>query len=99
MDINKIDQNDLRFLLKDKYNGVKTPEFHEDLKLLEKEYPLAYIIGWVDFLDTKIDLQYKTLIPRPETEYWVEKAIEEINLNRDNTDELLIPDIFCGSHH
>lgn len=82
-----MNKNDLRFLKKDKPNYT-----NEDIELLKSGYPLAYIIGYVDFLDCKINLNHKVLIPRPETEYWVSKFIPELpNKN------FCILDIFCGS--
>jgi len=92
MELNK---TELRYYLKEKYN-------YSELKIqnildkgtLKIEGPLAYALGYVDFLDTKIDLRYKTLIPRPETEYWV-KNILDSERERGNKREIL--DIFCGS--
>lgn len=69
-----------RWLLTDKYNGIESDEFRQDLVRLQDGVPLAYIIGWTPFLGTKIWLDSAPLIPRPETEYWVEKAIAEISL-------------------
>src|SRR3990167_17125 len=83
-----MNKNDLRFLLKDKTNCT-----NEDIKLLKSGYPLAYIIGYVDFLNCKINLNHKVLIPRPETEYWVSKIMPEIK----NLKSGRILDIFCGS--
>ena len=37
--------------------------------------PDAYHIGWVPFYGAKIFLDSRPLIPRPETEWWVEKAV------------------------
>jgi len=54
--------------------------FFADCARLEAGEPLAYIIGNIPFLDVTISLGSKPLIPRPETEYWVEKAIEAITL-------------------
>ena len=66
------------WLLRDKYKGVKSPAFVADCRELKAGVPLGYVIGWVPFLNTKIYLDSKPLIPRPETEYWTEQAIKSI---------------------
>ncbi len=66
---------DEEYLLRDKYDGKKTEKFFKDCTRLASGEPLAYVIGWVPFLDTKIFLDSHPLIPRPETEFWVKKAI------------------------
>src|SRR5581483_2266103 len=40
--------------------------------------PEAYRIGWVPFLQAKIYLGSKPLIPRTETEYWLDAVIKKI---------------------
>mgnify|MGYP005613570291 FL=1 len=67
------------WLLKDKYNGVPSAAFESDVARLRGGEPLAYIIGWVPFLNTRIFLDSHPLIPRPETEYWVAQACTEIH--------------------
>ncbi len=57
--------------------------------------PLAYILGWVPFLDLKLFVQPPTLIPRPETEAWVDELI--IELKKLNNNKLMILDIGTGS--
>ena len=66
------------WLLKEKHSGNKTDEFYKDIKKLESGEPLAYVMGNVDFLNIKINLSRKVLIPRVETEFWVQKEIENI---------------------
>jgi release factor glutamine methyltransferase len=101
-----MNENDLRYLLKEKYNYNETQllelkigkirivnkEIEEDIKKLEEGVPVAYLIGYVEFLNTRINLNYRTLIPRPETEYWI-----EIYINKLKHQNLQILDIFCGS--
>lgn len=84
------------WLLADKYNGVETPEFKKDLARIKNGEPLAFVIGWVPFLSTKIWLDSKPLIPRPETEFWVEKTISEIK-KRVEVEPLLTLDLCAGS--
>lgn len=83
------------WLLRDKYNGVISEQFYSDLKRLENGEPLAYIIGWVPFLNIKIYLDSKPLIPRPETEYWASCAIEEIKTKKISKPRVL--DLCAGS--
>ncbi len=84
-----------RWLLEDKFNGQKNEKFLLDLKKLKKGYPLAYLIGWVDFINIKINLDFKPLIPRVETEYWVFNFIKEERIREKK--DIKILDIFSGS--
>ena len=74
-----VKNQEIAWLLQEKYAGVKSAAFHADCERLATGEPLAYIIGSIPFLDCKIYLDSHPLIPRPETEYWVEKAITVIN--------------------
>ncbi len=98
---NVSDQN-LHWLLKDKYGwdaqkiaGAQTfpSEIQKDIQRLEAGEPLQYVIGWVNFLGCRIDLSYKPLIPRPETEFWTEKFIA----SHKKMNALEILDLCCGS--
>lgn len=71
---------EITWLLREKYRGQKTEGFLADCARLEAGAPLAYLIGSIPFLDCTISLASKPLIPRPETEFWTEKAITEITL-------------------
>ena len=100
---------ELRWLIKEKYpnllNSLNHPNFpnipsfpsnlKKDLNRLKKGEPLDYVIGFKDFLGCKIDLSLKPLIPRPETEFWVEiliRRLENIKIRKLN-----ILDLCCGS--
>lgn len=63
------------WLLEEKYEGVVSNAFVADCARLASGEPLAYVIGWTPFLNARIYLDSKPLIPRPETEYWTEQAI------------------------
>jgi release factor glutamine methyltransferase len=71
-----------------------TGEVASDLEQLAQGVPVAYIIGWVEFLGCHIDLRYRTLIPRPETEYWAERLITQAKAKER---PLKVLDLCCGS--
>ncbi|MCL5795334.1 MAG: methyltransferase [Patescibacteria group bacterium] len=78
----KITAQQIDWLIRDKYQSKSNPKLKTDLKRLKNDEPLDYVIGWKPFLNTKIDLSYKPLIPRTETEYWVEKFIGKLKNER-----------------
>ncbi|MEN9390318.1 MAG: peptide chain release factor N(5)-glutamine methyltransferase [Candidatus Parcubacteria bacterium] len=55
--------------------------------------PDAYEHGWIPFLGAHIQLDSRPLIPRSETEWWTEKAIEAIKQHPGAR----VLDIFAGS--
>jgi len=59
--------------------------------------PKQYKKGRINFLGCKIDLSQRVFIPRPETEYWVKKAIKEILESKVQDKEIKMLDIFSGS--
>ena len=52
-----------------------TPAFTTDRERLARGEPLAYVIGSQPFLGLKIALDSHPLIPRSETEWWVEQLL------------------------
>ena len=63
------------------------------LNKLKDNYPIQYLIGYVDFYNTKINVNESVLIPRFETELLVEKAINFLKTKNYQT----ILDIATGS--
>lgn len=92
-------KKEISWLLREKYSGVKTSEFSSDTKRLKKGEPVDYLIGNRPFLGSLIDLSYRPLIPREETEFWVKKALDEISHSQSTTQkrEARILDLFSGS--
>lgn len=92
-----VDPKERAWLLAEKYAGQETPGFFADLERLAHGEPLAYVIGWVDFLGARIDLSEHPLIPRPETEWWTEQLIAMLKEQRGSDAPLRILDLFAGS--
>lgn len=86
MKINELDKKELIKL--NKWNKLT-------MSLLEKDYPVQYIIGYVDFYGLKINVNEFTLIPRYETEYLIELTLKEIK--KMNLDNQKILDLCTGS--
>lgn len=84
-----------RWLLEEKHSGNKSQNYYRDITRLEKGEPLSYVIGVVPFLNTVIDVSFRPLLPRVETEYWIEKIIKDITVSLEKKIHCL--DLFAGS--
>ena len=89
------DQKNLQHaLLTKKYGGITSADYEADCRRLQAGEPYEYVLGYVDFLGVHIDLSYRPMIPRPETAFWVQRAIAELlSLNR----PLRLADTFAGA--
>ena len=67
----------------------------KDIKLLKKNYPIQYLIGYVNFYGNKIIVNKNVLIPRYETEFLVEKTLNLIK--KLNIEKPVILDLCTGS--
>ncbi len=86
--LNKIGTSEFKALEK-KYKE----NINEALEMLKKDYPIQYLIGYVDFYNCKINVDENVLIPRFETEYLVEKTIKLLKDKKIKTGI----DLCCGS--
>jgi release factor glutamine methyltransferase len=79
-----------------KYKGRETEELLHDIKKMTEGEAYEYLLGQVLFCGTKIDLSLRPMIPRPETEFWVKQALDEIRLCESKF-TLRVLDMFSGS--
>jgi len=79
-----------------KHKGAETEAFLNDVVTMAQGEALEYLLGEVLFCDAKIDLSYRPMIPRPETEFWVKQALEEIE-GGENKFVIRALDLFSGS--
>ena len=64
-------------------NEISSHYFNKVIdKYINEKLPIQYILGYAYFYGNKFNVNKNVLIPRPETELAVEKAIEAIKKNR-----------------
>ncbi len=88
-------ERQIQWILQEKYNGKLTAAAKKDIERLKKGEPLDHIIGFTDFLGCKIWVNKHVLIPRVETEFWTEQAIDELKVIKLSSYKVL--DMFAGS--
>lgn len=88
-----IAMNSYTQIFKEKYEGKLEAGFPSDCKRIDNGEPIDYVIGFTPFLNTKIDLSARPFLPRVETEFWVEKALRQIDIK----EKIKCLDIFSGS--
>ena len=90
-------KRDVGWLIKDLSNNPtkkQVKKLKKDVEKLKNGTPLAYVLGFVPFLDCNIFVDKNTLIPRPETELLVDILIKKYKSLNNNLDIL---DLCCGS--
>lgn len=81
-------------LKEEKYHGVESNDFMRDQERLRSGEPYEYVLGYATFLGTHIDLSLRPMIPRPETAFWVARAIDELKSKKV---PLRLADTFAGA--
>ncbi len=79
-----------------KHQGRETPEFLADVAKMTHGEAFEYLLGEVVFCGAKVDLSLRPMIPRPETEFWVKQAIDDLLATRRQF-VLRTLDLFSGS--
>ncbi len=88
---NKDFKRDVIWLVKDlpnKINSEEKQKLSHQIKRLYRGTPLAYVMGYVPFLNCKIFVNKNTLIPRQETELLVDIIIKQNKINSPKTLDL-----------
>lgn len=76
-------------------NSEELSRFRESIRRRLKREPLQYILGYTEFWGLKFEVNASVLIPRPETELLVEKAVDIIKTKKIENPKIL--DIGTGS--
>lgn len=78
----------------EKFAGAESDAFDRDVARLRAGEPYEYVLGHSLFLGAHIDLSLRPMIPRPETAFWVERAIGEL---KQKDGALRLADTFAGA--
>lgn len=89
-------EDKVKGLREKKYKGRETEELLSDIKKMTDGEAYEYLLGEVLFCGAKVDLSLRPMIPRPETEFWVRQALDEIRLCESKF-TLRVLDLFSGS--
>lgn len=94
-----VDKKITGWVIRDKYNNKLDSRLSKDLAKIRTGEPVDYVIGWKPFLNCRIDLSFKPLIPRPETEFWTEQALSVLNTEclTPRGGRIRVADVFAGS--
>lgn len=99
MDLTQINEQEKKWLLREKYHGVESEAYIKEASLIDKGMPVAYLIGNIEFLGCHIDLSSRPLIPRAETEYWADVLTKKYKSKYSKVElsNLKALDVFAGS--
>ncbi len=88
-------------VLREKYNGASSDAYAADCVRIDASEPWEYVLGHADFLDCKIDLSARPMVPREETAFWVRRVIEAWSFDSAQDKQLEWPikalDLYAGS--
>lgn len=94
--LSKVINKDRLFILlnrNEKISDEQAKQYFKLVQLRKSKMPIKYILGQCEFMGLSFMVKPGVLIPRPDTEILVEKAIEEIKRNNFKT----LCDVCCGS--
>jgi methylase of polypeptide subunit release factors len=72
-------------------------EFEKYNTMIAYGFPLDYILSEVEFCGQRFIIDPRVLIPRPETEAWVESFTDRIKANPEKYCDKILIDVGCGS--
>jgi len=93
----KLSQSQLIINYKLQLSSSQEKTFFTLIEQRENHVPIAYLIGKKEFYSRDFFVNEHTLIPRPDTEILVFKALEYIKSKTDKTKELSILDLCTGT--
>jgi release factor glutamine methyltransferase len=85
----------LRFF--EEITAKQTRKIDKLVKKRKKHIPVQYLIKNVEFMNLKLYVNKKVLIPRNETEQLADMIIKNINLIGEKQDQIKVLDMCCGS--